>query len=114
VTRVDYSLSTAPSVSSPLTAILMSGAKQQFTATAGNTSNTSVPWSATAELVSSSGSFTAQTVSTATPVTVTATSQADPTVNAFANLTVNPVAPVLTVNPTSLSFAGRLNQSHTG
>ena len=109
---IDYSLSTAPSVSvstSPLTAILVSGAKQQFTATVGNTSNTAVTWSATAGVVSSSGLFTAQTVSMATPVTVTATSQADPTVNASASLTVNPQTPVLTVNPTSLSFTGQAN-----
>jgi Domain of unknown function (DUF4082)/Viral BACON domain len=111
---LDYSLTTAAPVTvstSPLTATLVSGAKQQFTATVGNTSNSAVTWSATAGAISSSGLFTAQTVLTATPVTVTATSQADSNVNSSAYLTVNPVAPVLAVNPTSLSFAAQVGAS---
>ena len=56
---------------------------------------------------SSSGLFTAPTVSSATPVNVTATSQADSSKSATMALTVNPAAAVLTVNPASLSFSGQ-------
>jgi hypothetical protein len=77
---------------SPTSATLPSGATVQFvTAVTGN-SNTAVMWSASAGVVSSSGAFVAQAVTTNTAVTVTATSQADDTKSASATVTVVPIA----------------------
>jgi len=77
----------------PTTATVASGGTQQFTATVTGSTNTAVTWSATAGSVSSSGLFTAPTVSTNTTVTVTATSQALTSQSASATVTVIPSAP---------------------
>jgi hypothetical protein len=98
---------------SPLTATLASGATQQFVATVGNTSNTGVTWSATSGTINASGLFTAPKVTAQTSVKVTAVSLADTSKSAFATLTVNAQTAVLTVNPTSLSFAGQTGASLT-
>jgi len=98
---------------SPLTATLASGATQQFVATVGNTSNTGVTWSATSGTINASGLFTAPKVTAQTSVKVTAVSLADTSKSAFATLTVNPQPAVLTVNPTSLNFAGQTGASLT-
>ncbi len=86
---------------SPATASLLSGGQQQFTATVSNTSNTAVTWSASAGVITAAGLFTAPTVSSATNVTVTATSQADSAKKAVAAVTVNP-----TTTPTNYTVLG--------
>jgi len=112
---LDYTFALPMPVSisvSPLVASISSGTTQQFMATVSNTANASVIWSATAGTVSSSGLFTAPTVSAATPVTVTATSQADASKRALVTLTVNPSAPVLNVSPLNLSFSAQTGSSN--
>ena len=90
---------------SPTTATLTSGGTQQFSAQVTNTSNTAVTWSATSGTVSTTGLFTAPTVTATKTVTVTATSVADNTKSASATVTVNVAAAgILTLNPTSISF----------
>jgi putative Ig domain-containing protein len=75
---------------SPATPTISSSDTQQFTATVSNTSNTAVTWSATAGTISATGMFTAPAVTSTTYVTVTATSQADPTKQAGATAIVTP------------------------
>ncbi len=85
-----------PSVSvsiSPSAPTVASGGTQQFTTAVTGTSNTAVTWTASSGSISSSGLFTAPTVSANTNVTVTATSQADTTKSASASVTVTPPAP---------------------
>ena len=90
---------------SPTTATVISGGTQQFSAQVTNTSNTAVTWSATSGTVSTTGLFTAPTVTATKTVTVTATSVADNTKSASATVTVNvATAGILTLNPTSISF----------
>jgi Domain of unknown function (DUF4082) len=93
---------------SPLNATVSSGQNQQFIATVSNTSNLGVSWRTTAGTINSAGSFTAPTVSSATSVTVTATSQADTSKSVSATVTVHPTNALFTVNPVSLSFAGQV------
>lgn len=78
----------------PSTATLSSGGAQQFSASVQGTSNTGVSWSATSGSVSSTGLLTAPVVSSSTSITVTAASQADPTVSSSASVTVVPPPPV--------------------
>jgi len=75
---------------SPTAATVASGGTQQFTATVTGLTNTAVTWTATAGSVSSSGLFTAPTVTANTTVTVTATSQADTSKTASAAVTITP------------------------
>jgi len=75
---------------SPASVTLSSGQTQQFTATVSGTADTAVKWTATSGTVNSSGLYTAPTVTSATSVTVTATSHADPTKSASASVTVDP------------------------
>jgi Abnormal spindle-like microcephaly-assoc'd, ASPM-SPD-2-Hydin len=97
--------SAAISVSvSPTTATVASGATQQFSAQLTNTSNTAVIWSTTSGSVTTTGLFTAPSVTAAKAVTVTATSVADNTKSASATVTVNVTAGILTANPTTISF----------
>jgi hypothetical protein len=98
--------SSAVSVSiSPATATVGSGGTQQFGATVSNTSNTAVTWKASAGTVSSSGLFTAPTVKSNTTVVVTATSVADTTKSASANVTVTASQGVsIAISPTTLSL----------
>jgi hypothetical protein len=96
---------------SPSSATIASSATQQFMATVSNTVNPAVTWSATAGSINSSGMFIAPSVSSPTSVTVTATSQADPSKSASAILTVNPAVPVLSVSPASLSFTAQSGSS---
>src|ERR1022692_3381563 len=76
---------------SPISAILLTGGTQQFTATVTGTSNTAVTWSTTGATVSSSGLYTAPT--TTGTYTVTATSVADTTKSASAAVTVTAPSP---------------------
>jgi hypothetical protein len=89
---------------SPTTATVASGGTQQFSAQITNTSNTAVTWSATSGSVSTSGLFTAPTVTATKTVTVTATSVADNTKSSNATVTVNTAAGILTLNPASITF----------
>jgi hypothetical protein len=89
---------------SPTTATVASGGTEQFSAQLTNTGNTAVTWSATSGTVSTSGLFTAPTVTATTTVTVTATSVADTTKSASATVIVNAGVGILTLNPTSINF----------
>ena len=80
----------------PTATTVTSGGTQQFAATVTGLTNTAVTWTATAGSISSSGLFTAPSVSTNTSVTVTATSQADTSQAASAIVTVTPSAPLNT------------------
>src|ERR1035438_5892155 len=76
---------------SPVSAILLTGGTQQFTATVTGSRNSAVTWSATGGTVSSSGLYTAPT--TTGTYTVTATSVADTTKSASAAVTVTAPSP---------------------
>jgi len=90
---------------SPTTATVASGGTEQFSAQITNISNTAVTWSATSGTVSTTGLFTAPTVTATKTVTVTATSVADNTKSASATVTVNAAAAgILSLNPTSINF----------
>jgi len=77
----------------PTATTVVSGGTQQFSATVTGSTNTAVTWTASAGSISSSGLFTALTVSANTTVTVTATSQADTSKTASSTVTVTPSAP---------------------
>ncbi|HEY3973288.1 MAG TPA: putative Ig domain-containing protein [Candidatus Sulfotelmatobacter sp.] len=77
---------------SPATVTLSSGAKQQFSATLTSTSNTAVTWQASSGTISSSGLYTAPSVSASSKATVTATSVAEGSVVATSQVTVSPVS----------------------
>ncbi len=97
---------------SPATAQVFEGAQQQFTATVSGTSNTAVTWSlkgtgctgSTCGTINSSGLYTApNSVPSPPTVTVTATSQADPTKSGTATVTVLPPV-VVKISPTSATL----------
>jgi Putative Ig domain len=73
---------------SPSTTTVASAGTVQFTAQVTNTSNVGVTWTATTGKVSSSGMYTAPSVTSNTNATVTATSNADSSQSASATLTV--------------------------
>jgi hypothetical protein len=80
---------------SPTTAAVNLGATRQFSATVSGASNTAVTWSVTPGLgtVSATGLYTAPAArSTPASGAVTATSQADPSKNASATVTIPPVS----------------------
>src|SRR5580704_7620701 len=90
---------------SPSTATVASAGTQQFSAQVTNTSNTAVTWSATAGTVSTTGLFTAPTVTANTTVTVKATLVADTTKYASATVAVTASAiGKLTASPTIIAF----------
>jgi putative Ig domain-containing protein len=74
----------------PTGVVMNSGKTQPFKATVTGSVRNGVTWSATKGTISSSGLFTAPTVSTITNVSVTATSVADPKVSSSVSLIVNP------------------------
>jgi hypothetical protein len=84
---------------SPVSALLSTGGKQQFTATVTGTTNTAVTWSATGGTISSSGFYTAP--GTASTYTVTATSVADASKSASATVTVTTSAAGVSISPVS-------------
>ena len=90
---------------SPTATRMASGKSQQFSATVQGTSNTAVTWSAIAGSVSNTGVVTAPVVTSDTRVTVIATSAADSTKKAIANVLVSPTAPTLSVTTSSLNPA---------
>lgn len=74
---------------SPSSATLPSGGTEQFTANIRGTSKTAVQWTTTAGKISTSGLFTAPSLTT-TEVTIKATSVADPSIQARATITITP------------------------
>jgi len=74
---------------SPASVSVAAGQTQQFTAAVSGTPNTAVTWSATTGSISKSGLYTAPAVSAQTSALVTATSAADSTKSASANVVVN-------------------------
>ena len=88
---------------SPTSSTILSGNTLQFTGSVTGTTNTGVTWTATKGTVSSTGLFTAPTVTAKTIGTVKATSVADTAKSASATVTVTPVlvppTAVLTVSP---------------
>ncbi len=105
----------------PASATLQTGVTQQFSATVSGTTNTAVTWSvngvtggnATVGTISSSGLYTAPSVTSSATETISATSAADTTKSASATASVSP-APVsvsVTISPTSSSLqAGKTQQ----
>lgn len=114
----------APSVAvsvSPTAATLQSGLTQQFSAGVTGTTNTGVTWAvggvqggnSTVGTISASGLYTAPTVSTTTPETITARSVADATKAASANVSVVPQSNgsvAVSISPTAISVAGGASQ----
>ena len=92
---------------SPGSASVASSGTQQFSAVVAHASNPAVTWTASTGTITSSGMFTAPSVTVATTATVTATSVADPSKHSQSTITVNPVAvPVsIAVSPSSASVA---------
>jgi hypothetical protein len=82
-------------VVAPSTLTLASGGTRQFTASVNGTSTQSVTWSATSGTISSSGLFTAPTVSVQTSVTVSAKNLVGPKLSGNATVTVQPPPPLL-------------------
>ena len=82
-------------VITPGTVTLASGGTQQFTASVSSTSTQRVTWSATSGTISSSGLFTAPTVSVRTSVTVSAKNLVGPKPSGNATVTVQPPPPLL-------------------
>lgn len=114
--RNSSSVDSTESISvSPSAATLSSGGSKQFTASVSNISNSAVTWSASAGTISSSGLFTAPTVTWATAVSVTATSVRDPSKQATAAVTVNPGAPTVTISisPTTATLSSGGQQQFT-
>ena len=96
----------------PTTATLYGGQSQQFTATVSNTSNTAVNWSISPSVgsINSSGLYTAPaSVTSQQAVTVTATSQAEPTVSASSTVTLMPPVAVA-IAPTASTLYGAQSQ----
>lgn len=101
---------------SPISATLTSGETQQFRATVSNANNTAVTWTSSIGSVSSSGVFTAPSVTSATEATVTATSVADSTQSATAEVAINPSnAPQITISisPTGATLTSGTTQQFT-
>jgi hypothetical protein len=97
------SSSVLPTVS-PANAIVSPGATLQFTASFTNTAATSIVWSASSGIISSSGLFTAPDVNSTEAVSITATSTANPAKSATVPVTVQNAAP-LAIETTSLALA---------
>jgi Putative Ig domain len=74
---------------SPASAAVSSGGTQQFIATVNNTNNAGVTWQASTGTISANGLYTSPGVSTDTPATVKATSNADSSQQATATIMVN-------------------------
>ena len=99
---------------SPTGASLTSGASQQFSAKVQGTGNTAVSWSASAGNISSTGMFTAPVVHNNTSVSVTATSVADTSKNASANVAVTPAGTVsVSVSPAAATLTAGGSQQFT-
>ncbi len=80
-------------VVSPLTETVSSGGTEQFTASIRGTSNTAVQWTTAAGKISTSGLFTAPSLTATQITTVKATSLADPSAQGTATITITPSSP---------------------
>jgi len=96
---------------SPISASMLTGGNQQFTASVSGSSNTAVTWSATGGSVSSTGMYTAP--STGGTFAVTATSVADSTKSASATVTVSAPVVAISVSPGSASLLASATQQFT-
>ena len=104
----------APVVSvtiSPVSASMLTGGTQTFTAGVTGSSNTSVTWSATGGSISLGGTYTAP--STAGAFTVKATSAADTTKSASATVTVSAQTVAVSISPGTASLAPSATQPFT-
>ncbi|MGC2321672.1 MAG: hypothetical protein WA463_03480 [Terriglobales bacterium] len=104
----------APVVSvtiSPVSASMLTGGTQTFTAGVTGSSNTSVTWSATGGSISLGGTYTAP--STAGTFTVKATSAADTTKSASATVTVSAQTVAVSISPGTASLAPSATQQFT-
>jgi hypothetical protein len=101
---------------SPATASVNAGLTQQFTATVANTTNGNVTWAVVGGTangtISSSGLYTAPSTPPSGAVTVTATSQLDPSASGSATVTVQPAVTV-SVSPATASVNAGLTQQFT-
>jgi hypothetical protein len=100
---------------SPSSATVVSGGTQQFTAMVSETSNTAVKWSASAGTISSSGLFTAPSVTTSQTVIVKTTSVADASAQATAEVTVVPTTArvAVTLSPSSTTVVSGSTEQFT-
>ncbi|MDE3196414.1 MAG: hypothetical protein KGN84_08725, partial [Acidobacteriota bacterium] len=90
----------------PTAVTLAASGQAQLTAIVSGTSDTAVTWSLSPAVgsVSDSGLYTApSSISSEQSVTVTATSEADPTKTAAVTITLNPPAGAVLLSPTSIS-----------
>ncbi len=100
---------------SPTNVTLTPAQSQQFTAAVTGTSNTNVTWSLSSNVgtISSSGLYTAPAnVAAAQQLTVTATSQADPTKAASAAITIQAVG--ISISPTNVTLTPAQSQQIHG
>jgi hypothetical protein len=98
---------------SPLTAVLQPGQTQQFTATVAGTTNTAVTWTSVGGTISGSGLFTAGST-TGSNFVVTATSVADSTKAASAQVTVQPPQTVqVSVSPATVTLQPGMSRQFT-
>ena len=77
---------------SPTSATLTSGSKQQFAARVVSTTNTAVTWSASLGTITTTGLYTAPSVTATATATVRARSVANPKKWASASVTINPAS----------------------
>jgi hypothetical protein len=100
---------------SPTSLAVQSGQSKQFTSTVTGTSNVAVTWTAVIGSITSSGLYTAPTVTSQTSDTISAISVADSTKSASASVTVTPAAAVVGVSlsPTSLALQSGQSKQFT-
>lgn len=95
----------------PTSATLAPGNTQQFTATVTpSTASQAVTWSATNGTITSTGLFTAGSVSTSTLAAVTAASVADPTKSATSFVTITPPASIQIIPGSGTLASGGVQQ----
>ena len=99
--------------SSPTSATLTSGSQQQFAARVANTTNTAVTWSTTLGTITTTGLYTAPSVTATATATVKARSVANPKKWASASVTINPASPPPTASLGASPTSIRTGQSST-
>ena len=91
---------------SPSSASVTLGATQQFTASVQGTSNAAVTWASSAGAISSSGLFTAPSVTSNATVNILATSVADPSATSTVSIIVTAASNPTPVSPSSGKLCG--------
>ena len=91
---------------SPTNPTISSGGTQQFTASVTGSTNTTVTWSTTDGSISTSGLYTAPSVSSNTTATVTATSEASSSKTASAAITIDATTSSGGLNPKNYGATG--------